>query len=184
MNPEIRYMIVVKGDSWVGKSNLILRITDDCFTESYLVTNRNDFKIKIVDFSDKSIKLEIREPGPIGMRNNAPNPYRYCHGVIVVYSITDPDSFNNVKTYLREIASYTTPDAQILLLGNKSDQTTKRLVEYETAKAYANSCGLVFFETSAKNSTNVEEAMIDFVSRIYEVQKALHVEPPKSARKL
>lgn len=72
--------------------------------------------------------------------------------------MTDQDSFNNVKQWLSEIDRYANENVNKLLVGNKSDLESKRVVDTATAKAFADEIGIPFLETSAKNATNVEEA--------------------------
>jgi Ras-related protein Rab-1A len=83
--------------------------------------------------------------------------YRGAHGIIIVYDITDRESFDNVKQWLNEIDRYACENVNKLLVGNKCDMDSKRQVEYEEAKAFADERGIPFLETSAKDSTNVEK---------------------------
>ena len=92
--------------------------------------------------------------------------YRGAHGIIIVYDVTDQDSFNNVKTWLHEIDRYANENVVKLLVGNKADLTAKKVVSYETAKEFADSLGIEFVETSAKNSTNVETAFMTMAREI------------------
>ncbi|KAF5285596.1 hypothetical protein FQA39_LY16565 [Lamprigera yunnana] len=92
--------------------------------------------------------------------------YRGAHGIIVVYDCTDQDSFNNVKQWLEEIDRYACDNVNKLLVGNKNDLTTKKVVDYTTAKEYADQLGIPFLETSAKNATNVEQAFMTMAEEI------------------
>ena len=83
-----------------------------------------------------------------------------------MYDVTDQDSFNNVKTWLHEIDRYANENVEKLLVGNKADLTAKKVVSYETAKEFADSLGIEFVETSAKNSTNVETAFMTMAREI------------------
>lgn len=83
-----------------------------------------------------------------------------------MYDVTDQDSFNNVKTWLHEIDRYANENVVKLLVGNKADLTAKKVVSYETAKEFADSLGIEFVETSAKNSTNVETAFMTMAREI------------------
>lgn len=83
--------------------------------------------------------------------------YRGAHGIIIVYDITDRESFDNVKQWLNEIDRYACENVNKLLVGNKCDMESKRQVEYEEAKAFADERGIPFLETSAKDATNVEK---------------------------
>jgi Ras-related protein Rab-1A len=104
--------------------------------------------------------------------------YRGAHGIIVVYDVTDLESFNNVKQWLHEIDRYACDNVNKLLVGNKCDLTAKKVVEYASAKEFAENLGkltiiclilviklcnwligIPFLETSAKNATNVEQVL-------------------------
>mmetsp|Transcript_21520 Transcript_21520/g.35446 ORF Transcript_21520/g.35446 Transcript_21520/m.35446 type:complete len:143 (+) Transcript_21520:449-877(+) len=94
--------------------------------------------------------------------------YRGAHGIIVVYDVTDMESFNNVKQWLHEIDRYACENVNKLLVGNKSDLEKKRVVSTEQAQEFANSLGIEFMETSAKNATNVENAFTTMSAQIKE----------------
>ncbi len=80
--------------------------------------------------------------------------------------MTDHESFNNVKQWLHEIDRYACENVNRLLVGNKSDLTTKKVVDTNTAKEFAEQLGIPFLETSAKNSTNVEAAFLTMAAEI------------------
>lgn len=92
--------------------------------------------------------------------------YRGAHGIIVVYDVTDLESFNNVKQWLQEIERYACENVNKLLVGNKSDMVAKKIVDFSTAKEYADNIGIPFLETSAKDSTNVEQAFLTMAAEI------------------
>ncbi|CAI0547913.1 unnamed protein product [Linum tenue] len=159
MNPEYDYLfkLLLIGDSGVGKSCLLLRFADDSYLESYISTIGVDFKIRTVEQDEKTIKLQI-----------------------IVYDVTDEESFNNVKQWLSEIDRYASENVNKLLVGNKSDLTANRVVSYETAKAFADEIGIPFMETSAKSSTNVEEA---FMAMSADIKKRMASQPASNAGK-
>lgn len=169
MNPEYDYLfkLLLIGDSGVGKSCLLLRFADDTYTESYISTIGVDFKIRTIDLDGKTIKLQIWDTaGQERFRTITSSYYRGAHGIIVVYDVTDPESFNNVKQWLQEIDRYASEGVNKLLVGNKCDLTAKKSVEYTKAKEYADSLSIPFLETSAKNSTNVEQAFMTMATEI------------------
>jgi small GTP-binding protein len=169
MNPEYDYLfkLLLIGDSGVGKSCLLLRFADDTYTESYISTIGVDFKIRTIELDGKTIKLQIWDTaGQERFRTITSSYYRGAHGIIVVYDITDQDTFHNVKQWLQEIDRYASENVNKLLVGNKCDLTPKRVVEYQTAKEYADSLGIPFLETSAKSSTNVEQAFMTMAAEI------------------
>ncbi|XP_013363819.1 PREDICTED: ras-related protein Rab-13 isoform X2 [Chinchilla lanigera] len=79
-------------------------------------------------------------------------------GIILVYDITDEKSFENIQTWMKSIKENASAGVERLLLGNKCDMEAKRKVQKERADKLAREHGIRFFETSAKSSTNVDEA--------------------------
>lgn len=80
--------------------------------------------------------------------------------------MTDKETFSNVKVWLQEIDRYASEGVNKLLVGNKSDLTGKKTVDYAAAKEFADSLGIPFLETSAKNATNVEQAFLTMAKQI------------------
>ncbi|OPJ58784.1 ras-related protein Rab-1A [Patagioenas fasciata monilis] len=161
------FKLLLIGDSGVGKSCLLLRFADDTYTESYISTIGVDFKIRTIELDGKTIKLQIWDTaGQERFRTITSSYYRGAHGIIVVYDVTDQESFNNVKQWLQEIDRYASENVNKLLVGNKCDLTTKKVVDYTTAKEFADSLGIPFLETSAKNATNVEQSFMTMAAEI------------------
>jgi len=161
MNPEYDYLfkLLLIGDSGVGKSCLLLRFADDTYTESYISTIGVDFKIRTIDLDGKTVKLQIWDTaGQERFRTITSSYYRGAHGIIIVYDVTDKESFNNVKHWISEIDKYAADGVNKLLVGNKCDLASKKVVAYDEAKELADSLGVRFMETSAKNAHNVEQA--------------------------
>ncbi|GAB1604447.1 ras-related protein Rab-1A [Argonauta hians] len=169
MHAEYDYLfkLLLIGDSGVGKSCLLLRFADDTYTESYISTIGVDFKIRTIELDGKTIKLQIWDTaGQERFRTITSSYYRGAHGIIVVYDVTDQESFANVKQWLSEIDRYASETVNKLLVGNKCDQNPKKVVDYTSAKEYADSLGIPFLETSAKNATNVEQAFMTMAAEI------------------
>eukprot|EP00742_Colponemidia_sp_Colp-10_P000184 GILJ01000207.1.p1 GENE.GILJ01000207.1~~GILJ01000207.1.p1 ORF type:complete len:204 (-),score=34.34 GILJ01000207.1:255-866(-) len=169
MNPEYDYLfkLLLIGDSGVGKSCLLLRFADDTYTESYISTIGVDFKIRTIELDNKTIKLQIWDTaGQERFRTITSSYYRGAHGIIIVYDVTDRESFNNVKQWMAEIDRYACENVNKLLVGNKCDLVTKKLVTYDEGKELADSLGVQFLETSAKNSHNVEQSFTIMASEI------------------
>lgn len=161
--------LLMVGDSGVGKSCLLLRFVDDKFNPSFITTIGIDFKIKTIDQDGRKIKLQIWDTaGQERFKTITSSYYRGAHGIIIVYDVTDQESFDNVNQWLQEIDRYGTSNVQKLLVGNKCDLTDKKVVDYAVAKEFADSRGLKLLETSAAESTNVEQAFILMSKQIKE----------------
>uniref|UniRef100_A0A8C6DGM8 small monomeric GTPase n=1 Tax=Moschus moschiferus TaxID=68415 RepID=A0A8C6DGM8_MOSMO len=167
LSSDYLFKLLLIGDSGVGKSCLLLRFADDTYTESYISTIGVDFKIRTIELDGKTIKLQIWDTaGQERFRTITSSYYRGAHGIIVVYDVTDQESYANVKQWLQEIDRYASENVNKLLVGNKSDLTTKKVVDNTTAKEFADSLGIPFLETSAKNATNVEQAFMTMAAEI------------------
>ena len=182
MNSEYDYLfkLLLIGDSGVGKSCLLLRFADDTYTESYISTIGVDFKIRTIQLDGKTIKLQIWDTaGQERFRTITSSYYRGAHGIIVVFDVTDQESFMNVKQWLHEIDRYACQNVKKLLVGNKCDLASKRAVPTEQAQEFADSLGIQYLETSAKNSTNVEKA---FTTMAGQIRKWMQTQPTPAAQ--
>ncbi|XP_058214904.1 ras-related protein RABD1 isoform X1 [Rhododendron vialii] len=169
MSNEYDYLfkLLLIGDSSVGKSCLLLRFADDSYVDSYISTIGVDFKIRTVELEGKTSKLQIWDTaGQERFRTITSSYYRGAHGIIIVYDVTEMESFNNVKQWLSEIDRYANDTVCKLLVGNKSDLVENRVVDTQTAKAFADELGIPFLETSAKDSINVEQAFLTMAAEI------------------
>jgi Ras-related protein Rab-1A len=163
------FKILIIGDSSVGKSNLLLRFSDNIFHDTFLPTIGVDFKIRNVTVGDKSIKLNIWDTaGQERFKTITAAYYKGAHGIILVFDITDRDTFNNISSWLGEIRKHAGPNVVRLLVGNKCDLDSDRKVTQREAKEFAESQGMTYIETSAKARINVDEAFMTLTKQVYE----------------
>jgi Ras-related protein Rab-1A len=160
------FKLLIIGDSGVGKSCLLLRFVDNSYTDSYISTIGVDFKIRNLDLDSKKIKLQIWDTaGQERFRTITSSYYRGAHGIVIVYDITDQESFNNVRNWLQEIDKLASDNVNKLLVGNKSD-LPNRQVDAATARDFAASLNIPFIETSAKTAANVDQAFLKMATDI------------------
>lgn len=161
------FKLVLIGDSGVGKSCLLLRFADDAFTESYISTIGVDFRFRTVKIDKKTVKLQIWDTaGQERFRTITSAYYRGADGIIMVYDVTSPDSFDHVNDWLKEVNRYAAEGTCKLLVGNKSDRSADRAVTAEQAKEFADEIEVPFLETSAKSAANVEEAFLTMAGEL------------------
>ena len=92
--------------------------------------------------------------------------YRGAQAAIVVYDITNADSFDRAKNWVKELQRQGNPNIVISLAANKVDLDSKRAVSAETAQSYAEENGLLFMETSAKTAANVNELFVAIAKKL------------------
>ena len=156
---EFIFKVLLLGNSNVGKSSLFLRFVDDIWNDTFVPTIGVDFKIKTFEIDDKKIKMQIWDTaGQERFKNIIASYYRGAHGILLLYDVTDKDSFKNLSNWLIEIEKNASKNVLKVLIGNKSDLEDKRLVSYNQGKEFADTYGLKFIETSAKKNLNVNEA--------------------------
>ena len=160
-NQEYDYLfkLLLIGNSSVGKSSLLVRFVDDVWEENFVPTIGVDFKLKTLEIDGKKVKLQIWDTaGQERFKNITASYYRGGNGVLVVYDITDRDSFTNLTSWLIEIEKNANKNVFKLLIGNKNDLESERKVTTEEGKEFADSNGMKFIETSAKTADKVYEA--------------------------
>jgi Ras-related protein Rab-8A len=151
--------LLLIGDSGVGKSCLLLRFSDDSFTPSFITTIGIDFKIKTIELEGKRIKLQIWDTaGQERFRTITTAYYRGAMGILLVYDTTDEQSFQNIRNWIRNIEQHAADNVDKILVGNKCDIISEKVVETQRGKDLADEKGIPFFETSAKTNVNVVEA--------------------------
>jgi Ras-related protein Rab-1A len=161
------------GDSGTGKSCLLIRFADNIFSDNYISTIGVDFKIKTIDIQGKTVKLQVWDTaGQERFRTITASYYRGSNGIIIVYDITDRDSFEHVNYWMKEIDRLASPDVCRLLVGNKTDLASKRIVSTEEGQALAAQYGVAFLETSAQENSNVEEAFFRMAGAMQKKQSS------------
>jgi Ras-related protein Rab-5C len=150
--------LVLLGDSAVGKSSLVLRFVKKQFFEYQESTIGAAFLTQAVQLPDCVIKFEIWDTaGQERYHSLAPMYYRGAKAAIVVYDITNRQSFVRAKSWVRELQRQGDPNLIIALTGNKLDLASERQVDLEEAKAFADDNNCLLIETSAKSNQNVSE---------------------------
>eukprot|EP00750_Incisomonas_marina_P007953 INCI15103.1.p2 GENE.INCI15103.1~~INCI15103.1.p2 ORF type:complete len:210 (-),score=46.43 INCI15103.1:1443-2072(-) len=165
------FKLVLIGDSSVGKSCLLLRFADDSFTESYISTIGVDFRFRTVKIGDKTVKLQIWDTaGQERFRTITSAYYRGADGIIMVYDVTRPESFDHVQDWLNEVNRYANQGlCKKLLIGNKCDRSDRK-VSTEEGEEFAAKLQVSFFETSAKTRQNVEKSFLAMASKLIEAK--------------
>ena len=147
---------------------MLLSYQDDAFTESYISTIGVDFRFRTVKMDKKTVKLQIWDTaGQERFRTITSAYYRGADGIIMVFDVTNSESFEHVHDWLKEVNRYAAEGTVKLLVGNKCDKSAAdRTVEETRAKELASELGIPYIETSAKSAKNVEEAFLTMAGEL------------------
>ena len=151
---KIKIMII--GESLVGKTALITKYTKNTFGGAYLTTVGIDFQDKFLNINGKEIKIELWDTaGQERFRNIAKNYFQSSDGFLLVYDLTKKSSFENLEFWNTQINLNAPKETKYILVGNKKDLENQREVQIEEGEDFAKKNNIKFFETSAKDGTNV-----------------------------
>ena len=172
-NYDFIFKVLLLGNSDVGKSSLLLRYVDSVWNDAFVPTIGVDFKVKTLTINEKKVKMQIWDTaGQERFRTVVSTYFRGAHGILLLYDVTNRDSFKNLESWLIEIEKNAKEKVLKILIGNKCDLTDDREIQSDEGKAFALRNGMEFMETSAKMNTNVTEAfetlgklMIEFNSK-------------------
>ena len=159
--------LVVLGETSVGKTSIVSTLTNKTFTEFQESTIGAAFLTKKVQRDKYTINFEIWDTaGQERYHSLAPMYYRGARCALVVYDITNNNSFEKAKEWVKELHYAGIENLSIALVGNKLDKAGSRIVDYNTAKQYAEDNELLFMETSAKSNTNISELFYNVADKI------------------
>jgi len=163
------YKVLLLGNSYVGKTCILLRFSEDIFKENYDVTIGLNYRIKSMTVENNPIKMQIWDTsGEEKFKAIAKNFYRGAHGVLLVYDICQKNSFIDVKSWIEQIIENADNDDIVMILcGNKCDNEKERKISKEEGENLAKNYGIPFFECSAKNNININEMFETMAQKIY-----------------
>ncbi|XP_033104843.1 ras-related protein Rab-21-like [Anneissia japonica] len=163
------FKVVLLGEGCVGKTSLVLRYVENKFNDKHLSTLQASFLNKKLNIGGKRVNLAVWDTaGQERFHALGPIYYRDSNGAILVYDITDEDSFTKVKNWVRELKKMLGNDICLCIAGNKIDLEKERHVSVAEAEAYASSVGAKHFHTSAKLNKGIEELFLDLSKRMME----------------
>ena len=166
---DLSFKIIIVGDSGVGKSCLSIKASRNYFEDFYSPTVGFEFLTFNVKIEDQNIKLHIWDTcGQEVYRSLISSFYRSASLAIIVYSIDNEESFNNIEKWLNDIKTQSSPDVKIFLIGNKADLDDKRKITREQGEKFSNEHKISFFtETSAKTGLNVQNVFIQAAKELF-----------------
>ena len=169
---EIIFKTLIIGDANVGKSNLLIRYVKNEYVPDMKSTVGVEFGSKILKIYDINVKVQIWDTaGQERYRSVTSSYYKGSKGVLIVYDITNYSSFESVDRWINEFRMKSDENSAIVLVGNKNDNEELRKVTIEEGEEKAKKYNLGFFETSAKDGKNVDEAFKCLFEKVVENYK-------------
>uniref|UniRef100_A0A8C5E2V0 Ras-related protein Rab-6A n=1 Tax=Gouania willdenowi TaxID=441366 RepID=A0A8C5E2V0_GOUWI len=157
-NPLRKFKLVFLGEQSVGKTSLITRFMYDSFDNTYQATIGIDFLSKTMYLEDRTIRLQLWDTaGQERFRSLIPSYIRDSAAAVVVYDITNVNSFQQTTKWIDDVRTERGSDVIIMLVGNKTDLADKRQVSIEEGERKAKELNVMFIETSAKAGYNVKQ---------------------------
>jgi len=165
------YKVVILGASGVGKTCLGLRFVKDQFVTYTASTIGASFLVKELVLNNQKVTLQIWDTaGQERFRSMAPLYYRGAVAAILVFSMTDEQSFEKLKEWVRELQNNVDEPLVLAIACNKADLAEQRVVTAEAAAAYAQSIGAIIVETSAKSNTGVSQLFQEVARRLIQTK--------------
>ena len=172
-NRSYSFKVVLLGEGCVGKTSLVLRYVENKFNEKHFTTLQASFLNKKLNIAGKRVNLAIWDTaGQERFHALGPIYYRDSNGAILVYDITDEDSFTKVKNWVKELRKMLGDDVCLCIVGNKTDLEKDRAVPIAEAESYAASVKAKHFQTSAKQNRGIEELFLDLTRSMIEISEA------------
>lgn len=157
-NPLRKFKLVFLGEQSVGKTSLITRFMYDSFDNTYQATIGIDFLSKTMYLEDRTVRLQLWDTaGQERFRSLIPSYIRDSTVAVVVYDITNVNSFHQTSKWIDDVRTERGSDVIIMLVGNKTDLADKRQVSIDEGERKAKELNVMFIETSAKAGYNVKQ---------------------------
>ncbi|CAG0916450.1 unnamed protein product [Notodromas monacha] len=178
-NKVHNFKVVLLGEGCVGKTSVIIRYVEERFDEKHVSTLQAAFKSKRLNLNGTRVNLSLWDTaGQERFHALGPIYYRDADGAVLLYDVTDEDSFTRVKNWVKELRTMLGHDICMCIVGNKVDLERSRVVAAEDAEQYAKSVGAKHYLTSAKLNKGIQELFSDLTQ--WMVEKAKEKEGVKS----
>lgn len=168
MSNKYTFKYIIVGDSGVGKSCLMMRFIDKRFETSHDLTIGVEFGSYLQQIDNNVIKLQIWDTaGQESFRSITRSYYRGAIVAIIVFDVTSRKSFENIMSWYQDVINNKTHNITAVLVGNKIDKTDKRQISFDEAQKFASDNDMKYYETSAKDDTNVNDIFLEPAEEIY-----------------
>merc|ERR1711977_172222 len=161
----------------VGKSNLLLRFADD-ISPQYICTIGVDYRVRTIQHGGQRVKIQLWDTaGQERFKETTSAYYRGAHVILIVYDVTNRESFTNLGKHMKEVEKFTmgrgSTYQRLVLVGTNADLTERRQVSHLEGQEFADLNSMPFIETSAKCGNNVDKAFDAAMSEVFSHRAAM-----------
>ena len=173
MNYDKKCQLLIIGDSTVGKTSILSRFANGTFNSNYLATVGLDNFTKDETIDDKNVRIKIWDTaGQERYKALTKGFFRNAEGIMIVYDVTNQESFENLKNWIQSIKDNMGNDflerIPVLIIGNKID-SDEREIKTEDAESFCKQQNYPYFETSAKTGENIDNTIRFLVKKVIDV---------------
>ncbi|MQM22213.1 hypothetical protein Taro_055262 [Colocasia esculenta] len=169
-SPNLTFKLVLLGDGRVGKTSLVLRFVNNVFSDKQEATVQAAYLTKRLVVEGVPITLAVWDTaGQERFHALGPIYYRDADAALLVYDITDNDTFARVRNWVKELQQMASKDIIMAIAANKSDLIRSKKFELQEAESYAASIGSRHFVTSAKFGTGIDEIFLHIATRMLSI---------------
>ena len=177
--PPTSFKIVILGDSGVGKTAIISRLTDGYFDEDMTSTVGVEYRTHDIDTTVGTVRLNIWDTaGQEKFRSVVRSYFRNSVAAVLCFDCNNRKSFDGLDTWLNDLHTFGSPNAIVLLVSNKIDIAAERTVTQAEAEDFAKRHGIEYLETSAKDGSNIEEVFIRLAQSIVDAVNEGNIRAP------
>ncbi len=185
MKPDYTIKYIIVGNAYVGKSNIIYRFVENKFSENYKATINLDFSYKNMKINDKIFRIQLWDTaGQEEFQSISRGYYKSGACALVVYDITDRETFNNVSSWVEECKNNGPSTITLVLVGNKIDLEDQRKIKEEEAKEICDKYKYAYKEISCKSGQNINEVFDEIFEKYLKRFPGKKEEPKKIENKI
>ena len=181
--PQLNFKITLLGESNVGKTNIIASYLNDKSIQIKPTMGMQMFKKDVIKEENKIFLKLFDAPGAERHRENAKIYSVNSNGGFIVYDITKKESFKKIDEWVKLFRERSSPKSPIILIGNKSDLNDQREISEEEGRNKAEELNFSFYETSAIEKKNIDEAFDEMIKQILKREEELKIEKENQPQK-
>ena len=182
---KLTFKYIIIGDSGVGKTCLMTQFTAGKFREDHQLTIGVELGARTVRINDRKVKLQMWDTaGQESYRSVTRSYYRGAVAAVLVYDVTDRESFENVSKWSSEAITHGSKGLVLVLVGNKNDLEDSRVVSTDEGLRLAAEHAMLFWESSAKTGLNVDTLFVESAARVLDQMLANKLVSPKKGTSL